>query len=63
MRNTPMAASGHTETALAKTRAESKAAELQAQAEEEVGRLRALGWQQTDFARALKALLETRRDD
>lgn len=35
------------------------AAELQAQAETEVGRLRSLGWNQADFARALKELLET----
>jgi type III restriction enzyme len=31
------------------------AAELQVQAEEEVGRLRSLGWTQADFARALRA--------
>jgi len=37
------------------------AAELQGQAEEEVSRLRSLGWTQSDFARALKELLETRR--
>ena len=36
------------------------AAELQAQAEGEVGRLRSLGWTQANFAHALKELLETR---
>jgi type III restriction enzyme len=36
------------------------AAELQAQAEEEVGRLRSAGWKQDYFARALKELLETK---
>lgn len=36
------------------------AVELQAQAEEEVERLRSLGWTQADFARALKELLETK---
>ncbi len=36
------------------------AAELQGQAEGEVGRLRSLGWTQADFARALKELLGTR---
>ena len=36
--------------------------ELQAQAEGEMGRLRALGWTQADFARALKELLETKGD-
>ncbi|MCW0218908.1 MAG: DEAD/DEAH box helicase family protein [Prosthecobacter sp.] len=35
------------------------AADLQAQAKGEVGRLRSLGWTQADFARALKELLET----
>jgi len=39
------------------------AAELQAQAEGEVVRLRSLGWTQADFARALKELLETRWAD
>ncbi len=39
------------------------AAELKAQAEREVGRLRSLGWTQADFARALKELLESRRDE
>jgi hypothetical protein len=33
---------------------------LQAQAEGEVGRLRSLGWTQSDFARALEELLETK---
>ena len=46
-----------------KERVRSVAAELQAQAEGEVGRLRALGWRQADFARALKDLLEARGDD
>ncbi len=36
------------------------AKELQAQAEDEVVRLRSLGWTQADFARALKELLQTR---
>lgn len=39
------------------------AADLQAQAEGEVSRLRALGWTQADFARSLKKLLETGRSD
>lgn len=39
------------------------AAELQAQAEGEVSRLRSLGWTQADFARSLKELLETRGGD
>ena len=36
------------------------AADLQVKAEEEMARLRSLGWTQADFARALKSLLETR---
>jgi hypothetical protein len=36
------------------------AAELQAEAEGEVDRLRSLGWTQTDFARALKELLDAK---
>jgi type III restriction enzyme len=38
------------------------AAELQAKAEKEVERLRAQGWTQADFARALRGLLETDSD-
>jgi type III restriction enzyme len=44
-------------------RVRAAAAELQAQAEKEVGRLRSSGWTQPDFARALKDLLVTRRLD
>jgi type III restriction enzyme len=36
------------------------AADLQVKAEEEMARLRSLGWTQADFAKALKSLLETR---
>jgi type III restriction enzyme len=39
------------------------AADLKAQAEGELGRLRSLGWKQADFARALKDLMETRGAD
>jgi type III restriction enzyme len=42
------------------TRIKATAAKLQAQAESEVKRLRSLGWTQTDFARALRELLETK---
>jgi type III restriction enzyme len=42
-----------------KERISAVVAELQAQAEGELGRLRSLGWTQADFARALKELLET----
>ncbi len=41
-------------------RVQAVAAELQTRAEAELERLRSLGWKQTDFARALKELLETR---
>lgn len=40
------------------TRIRAAAVDLQAQAVEELDRLRNLGWTQTDFARALKSLLE-----
>jgi hypothetical protein len=36
------------------------AADLQARAESEVNRLRSLGWTQTDFAGALRRLLESK---
>ena len=39
------------------------AEELRLQAEGEVLRLRSLGWTQSDFARALKELLQTRESD
>lgn len=41
-------------------RIKATAAELQAQAESEVKRLRSLGWTQTDFAQALRELLATK---
>lgn len=44
-------------------RVRATAANLQAQAETEVSRLRALGWTQADFARALRGLLETKETD
>ena len=43
-----------------KVRIREVAAGLQKQAEAEVGRLRALGWTQNDFAKALRDLLEAR---
>jgi hypothetical protein len=44
-------------------RVRAAAANLHAQAETEVNRLRALGWTQADFAKALRGLLETKETD